>query len=256
MSSPQNRSRGVARAALAAVAAVAALAVLPAAASASLVQVTDQKLLRIGGFGEERNQLEMRFRPDSTPANPFGRFIIFDKVGAEPGSPECVSINERTVTCGAAGVDEVSVVLGDLDDELLIDTRGGNLVPPFFKVHARAGDGDDVLLGGRGDDVIKGEQGRDVIGGSAGADMIEGGPGVDALLGFAGDDRLFGGPGIDGIFGQRGADALVGGRGIDILVAKDGKRDRRLSCGPGTVTEQRAVVDRFDPKAHGCTVDD
>ena len=76
----KQSTRCLARTLAAAAAALAVLAAAPAGASASLVQVTEDKLLRIAGFDEERSLLEMRFSHDATPVNPFGRFIVVDNV--------------------------------------------------------------------------------------------------------------------------------------------------------------------------------
>jgi Ca2+-binding RTX toxin-like protein len=90
---------------------------------------------------------------------------------------------------------------------------------------------------------LEGSPGADILIGDAGRNNLIGRGGADTLIGRAGRDRLVGG-------GK--ADALIGGKDPDLLYARDGRRDRRLSCGPGAGRLQRASRDRSDPPASGC----
>jgi Ca2+-binding RTX toxin-like protein len=88
--------------------------------------------------------------------------------------------------------------------------------------------GDDALWGFGGDDALTGDYGDDVITGGAGDDTAEGGDGVDVLFGgdFAadgsrnansGDDALNGGADGDALWGFDGNDTVEGGAGNDYL---------------------------------------
>jgi hypothetical protein len=93
--------------------------------------------------------------------------------------------------------------------------------------YAAVGDGADRFTGGQGDDIVDGGRGADVLRGAGGNDRLTGGPG--------GRDRLFGQGGLDGLF------------------AEDGKRDRRIDCGPGANLAEFATLDRRkDPAAKSC----
>jgi len=90
-----------------------------------------------------------------------------------------------------------------------------------------AGDLGDELNGGNGDDTLVGGAGVDVANGSAGNDAITGG---------GGNDRLSGGDGNDSITGGAGADELIAGIGDDTLDANDGEADLQIHGGPGIDT--------------------
>jgi len=93
---------------------------------------------------------------------------------------------------------------------------------------------------------------NDRLTGSAGADLLEGWRGYDRIAGRDGDDVLLGGDGHDRIMGGRGSDLLRGNRDLDVLHARDGVRDKRLSCGPGAGDGERAGVDSKDPAPRSC----
>jgi hypothetical protein len=74
------------------------------------------------------------------------------------------------------------------------------------------------------------------------------GTGADRLIGSKGANFLAGTRGGDLLAGRRGRDEMFAGGGDDVVRAADGKRDRRISCGPG---HDRAVLDPLDI-ATGC----
>ncbi len=100
--------------------------------------------------------------------------------------------------------------------------------------HAKAGGGDDILIGNEADNWLYGNHGSDKLyglGGNdillgddpsipwvGGKDILEGGDGDDLLLGMAGDDELNGGNGADTLYGYTGDDVLTGGAGKDIFL--------------------------------------
>ena len=77
--------------------------------------------------------------------------------------------------------------------------------------------GRDRLVGGAGEDTLRGGKGNDRLSGSGGADRLEGDAGADVLKGGGVRDRLFGGDGSDRLFGNAGKDRLEGGAGNDVL---------------------------------------
>jgi hypothetical protein len=95
------------------------------------------------------------------------------------------------------------------------------------------------VLGGSAGDKLDGSDGRNYLYGGVGGDYLNGGGGSDALHGDPGDDYIDGGPGPDWLFG---------GAGIDLLRARDGRRDRVVSCGEGV---DLVIADRLDVVA-GC----
>ena len=77
--------------------------------------------------------------------------------------------------------------------------------------------------------------------GTKGPDKIAGTAKADVVKGRGGDDR---------IKGRGGRDRLFGGRGADRLNAVDGRRDRRVSGGPGNDVCRIDAADR--PNVKGC----
>lgn len=88
--------------------------------------------------------------------------------------------------------------------------------------------------------------------GSPKEDVLIGDAASNILLGRGGDDQVRGEEGDDFLVGGTGRDELTGGRGNDRLYARDGKRDRRLRCGPLPLRQDVAKVDPADPPAGGC----
>ncbi len=81
----------------------------------------------------------------------------------------------------------------------------------------RAGDGNDTLNGGFGDDNLNGNKGNDIVNGENGNDVVQGGKGIDNVTGGLGNDFLNGNIGNDLVFGNEGADILHGGKDHDQL---------------------------------------
>ena len=156
----------------------------------------------------------------------------------EPGVPWTVTAPDCAVVTGTDEVfcsgpfTSLAVIGGDgnegfetrrFDHPVLTDMAGG----------------DDSVTGGRKDDSI---------GLGTGDDFAKGGPGLDRIYGWIGDDGLFGGAGQDHLIPGPGADRAFGEAGIDSIAARDGDRERRVDCGKGDDREERARVDRFDPR--------
>jgi Ca2+-binding RTX toxin-like protein len=147
------------------------------------------------------------------------------------------------------------------------------------------GKGNDLMLGGNGPDQFRGEQGFDSVsyadhttagvvatigttaddgnaadGPPTGRDSIDktveklaGSSFADLLTGSRNDDVLVGLAGSDRLKGLAGADIFKGKGGIDILRARDGQADKKLSCGPGAHSRERAKLDRgLDPAPKSC----
>lgn len=109
--------------------------------------------------------------------------------------------------------------------------------------------GDDCLFGYRGSDRLIGGPDRDRLVGGSSADTINGGEGNDRIDGGFGGDLLSGNSGNDRIIGRTGRDRISTGSGNDRVDARDGRRDRRISCGTGRDT---VIADRVDRVAHDC----
>jgi Ca2+-binding RTX toxin-like protein len=142
------------------------------------------------------------------------------------------------------------------------------------------GGGTDVLFADAGADRLDGGLGTDLLvssvatcqahsfDGGAGIDTVSyaraergvrvslssGGPagcgapdrllGAESLEGSDGPDVLSGDGGRNSLLGHLGADTLLSKGGVDFIDAGDGRRDRRVDCGPGG---DEAVLDAADP---------
>ncbi|MEO8687201.1 MAG: hypothetical protein ABI611_03150 [Solirubrobacteraceae bacterium] len=161
---------------------------------------------------------------------------------AGPGNDRLTGGRLGDLLCGEAGNDHIDGLGGP--DRLFGDFCPGAKLARI----AQAGQGDDVVSGGKGNDRLDGGAGRDTLSGGAGDDRLSGGAGRDTLSGGAGDDRLSGGAGDDTLTGGGGRNRYAGGAGNDKLSAVNGKRDR-VDCGAGR--RDRARVDRRD-RVKGC----
>ncbi len=235
-------------------AAVAFACAAPAAAQASVIQVTVAGELRIDGQPGEQSKVEVYYRTADEAG--FGgvsdRIIVGDDAGATAAGDLCAVISTGDVSCDARTVTSIVAAMGDGDDTVRVNAGKTDFLPASFAVSIRGGDGNDVLRGGLGDVFISGDGGSDIAAGFTGDDRLFGGPGNDGVVGFTGNDLLSGGVGNDAVFGQKGRDTMRGEQGNDVLLARDGFRDRVIDCGPGGV--QQAVVDRRDPKPRRCQV--
>ncbi|MDP9228634.1 MAG: hypothetical protein M3M99_06210, partial [Actinomycetota bacterium] len=73
------------------------------------------------------------------------------------------------------------------------------------------------------------------------------------LFGGSNDDLVSGGLDNDFIKGNKGVDVMKGNDGLDRIFARDRRRDRRINCGPGANSAERAKRDKGkDPKARRC----
>jgi hypothetical protein len=141
--------------------------------------------------------------------------------------------DRRTLT-GTSGNDELSARVGN---DALIGRDGHDQIG--------GGPGADVLLGGAGSDELRAFGGNDQLRGGAGSDLLLGHDGDDVLVGGSGDDVLSDGPGRH----SGGRTFLHGGPGRDFLIARDGRGDDELRCGPG---RDVAVADPSDKVSKDC----
>jgi Ca2+-binding RTX toxin-like protein len=94
--------------------------------------------------------------------------------------------------------------------------------------------------------VVHGGLGRDDLAGSPDTDWLQN---RDHLFGGKGSDELFAKGGNDVLAGGRGHDELEAGPGKDRLRARDGTRDKEISCGRG---RDRLKRDGKDPHGTRC----
>lgn len=133
--------------------------------------------------------------------------------------------------------DDIRVLLGDGDDEVMTSEQGVTLVRGGAgddELHGHTAevvmgdDGDDMLMGhgalfgGRGDDHLMGQPIDEVFHGGPGNDMIEGWDGDDIVYGDAGDDHISGGEGDDILVGGAGDDHITGDGGRDVVIGWPG----------------------------------
>ena len=215
-------------------------------------------------------------------------FRITDEGGVAAGVG-CIPVIGGVACADPTGaIREIHVALKGGDDLFSVGDESDPMPPQLLETIIGAGAGNDVVIGGNSRNRILGEDGRDVLAGGDAADRLVGGDGRDGLIGFGEDDLIWGGDGADAIFafggddilrGQTGSDTLIAGRGDDRLLggrkadllfggkgidhmlggaghdrllAKDGRRDRRIDCGPGRRERKRLQIDAVDPKPIRC----
>jgi Ca2+-binding RTX toxin-like protein len=179
---------------------------------------------------------------------------------------------------GGAGADRVSG--GPGNDEVdgaavgLVGVDGADTLSGDSGVDSLQGrDGDDTMVGGPDQDTLSGGVGRDTVdyAYTSGTNVtvrldrgrgrtsqpgdrdslievenVSGGGQRDTLTGSREQNRLDGATGEDYVDGDFSVDRLAGGSSADVVAARDGSRDRTVSCGPG---EDLAIVDRLDRPA-------
>jgi Ca2+-binding RTX toxin-like protein len=213
----------------------------PTTANTDTISVT----LNTGG---EATRLQISNPPAFAPgftAEQFGDDEI--EINADLGD----AIGDRLVLVVA----EANLVLGDTGvdwnpNQFFLDQDIALSGIEFHGIEAGVG---ETTFTGQGNSVTGGPIDRQIsYSGGAGRDRVTGGEGLDGLDGGAGRDVMHGAGGIDYVTGGPGArDKLFGDNGADKLFAKDGKRDRRLDCGPGggeTVKRDK----RKDPDPISC----
>jgi Ca2+-binding RTX toxin-like protein len=166
----------------------------------------------------------------------------------------------------AAGTDTISggagddTVQGQAGGDSLAGEAGSDVLDGGTSADTlNGGPGGDRLVGGPGEDAVTYATTADVMvtlsagsGGSAAPgdrDRIEqvedvnGGAQRDTVTGTGAANVLDGAKGEDYVDGRRGVDELDGGGGADVVAARDGARDKPVSCGPG---KDFAIVDPRD----------
>ncbi|MGH2955439.1 MAG: hypothetical protein ACRDL6_00390 [Solirubrobacterales bacterium] len=199
-----------------AILAVGLVALLWAAPSQGATASSAGGFLTITGGPGESNEIEVSYSP-TVPQ--YQVVDVFSRITAGTG---CVPTLSGAAVCSPVGVARIVVDAGDGADivDLLLENAPG-AIPA----------------------TVRGGRGSDLLFGSTGADALVGGAGSDVMTGRGGNDELFGG---------KGSDVFSGGVGLDRLFAADGRRDRKLSCGPGSNRRERAKLDRRDPKPKSC----
>ena len=155
--------------------------------------------------------------------------------------PECSGGGTNTVTCTfPAGISDIIVEAGDLDDSIRVDAPQGMPGSPLQegRLFLTGGDGSDEITvvappGARGTADLNGDDGADPVG--DGGDVLTGGGMRDFLSGGGGIDALFGGAGDDGLFpGAGNAERADAGPGDDTLQYRAGDgTDELLDGGEG-----------------------
>jgi hypothetical protein len=188
---------------------------------------------------------------------------------AAPGTTNNLSVSMGTLT-GSDGNVYPAYVFSDtagLTTPLFLSCTGGTTVDPNTGRQSgqelrcyppETGPLDDPALKidvGDGDDRVTIAQGPTAPH-PAIEQQIKGGGGNDSLTGSAQNPDLFGpfiqgGPGNDRLF-TSGAHNLSGEGGVDKLSAKNGVRNRRINCGPGSDKRESAKRDKKDAKAVSC----
>lgn len=222
-----RRVRTATRAAVALFTATAAGLTLAPSASAWTAGVEGTTLVIQADPGEA-NRIDVDVAPG-------GNLIVMDDAGTVRAlGVGCSDPDEEgTATCARAGLTDVRIDAGDLDDTVSV----GEISLP---VRVLGGDGHDQITTGSGDDTLDGGPGNDTLDAGAGDDVLLGGDGDDTLLGGSGNDRIDGGSGVDQIDGDLGDDRITGGDGgdqIDAGAGNDhvdgGQGDNQITGGDG-----------------------
>lgn len=135
-----------------------------------------------------------------------------DDEGIRLVSTDGATFDVRDLVSGAARGDAFGVVA--------LGTQGADSLDESASAEAV------YINAGQGDDMVRGGKGADFLVGGAGADWIWGNGGADTLLGGGGDDWLTGGAGADVVL-------FTGGDGMD------------------TITDFRSGTDRIDLRPMG-----
>jgi RTX calcium-binding nonapeptide repeat (4 copies) len=234
---------------IALLAAVAALVVAAPAAATTIATYEDDR------FGEFYVEVEGDAGPNNIRIRSEGErdtFVIVDSRQIEVS--DCPRLSAHKVRCESPYYPYLTVV-GKGGGDRVMARHSGDLF-----LTADGGSGGDVIVGGEvssisggpGDDKAVGGKGGDSIDGGAGEDIAVGGKGSDRIDGKVGADVLRGGDGPDLIDGWGGREILSGGDGVDELDASDGRRDRRIRCGPGGGDDVALIDRRLDPRPRQC----
>jgi Ca2+-binding RTX toxin-like protein len=156
-----------------------------------------------------------------------GRTFTIDDVVTVKAGKGCKAVkgDKTKVRCTTSkNPDWFRVYTGDKNDTITNKTDLG--------MTARAGSGNNTIIGGpkhdelfaeEGNDKIYGMSGADYIFSAGGNDYISGGPGSNELIGGSGNDEINGGPDFDRIRPDAGNDLAHGGPGDDYFEESSGR---------------------------------
>jgi hypothetical protein len=217
-----------------------------AASLAAIVPAAEADPTRVTGGGEQSNDYKLVAAPGtannisvSLAPDPLGGFdyVFTDSAGLV--TPLYLSCHAPDGGNAAVGVHDALICATPFLDE------GSS-----FVVKVEAGDGNDRVDMSFGKapgfnnvaQIIQGEGGNDKLSAS--------GPPLLVSNSFL-DPVLDGGPGNDVL--RSGSNHKLKGRGgIDRIFARNGVRNLKISCGPGSNKREVAKVDRKDPKPKSC----
>lgn len=128
-------------------------------------------------------------------------FAVFDLAGGDDRAT--YRGGDNAFLLGGSGDDYLT---GNGDDFFMGGSGDDTINATGRRAVARAGTGNDSILGTFGDDWLLGEAGNDFINASGGNDFVAGGDGNDRLYAGAGNDWIIGGAGDDGMSGGDGSD--------------------------------------------------
>jgi Ca2+-binding RTX toxin-like protein len=245
--------------------AVAAPLALPGAAMATITAETTGDTVVVNGdssnntinfeWNKQRPELLIVSNP-RTPSDPL------NAGGACEAGTDPVHMTPE-LRCPLAGMRRASISVGDGSDTVSVSVDNADeLLPDLFPIPVSVigGDGNDDLQTGGWHGRAFGENGDDVLYGRSGPSYLSGGNGNDNLTDpEGGNDRLDGGDqgdvldsfgGRDVVIGGTGRDVMRAGTGRDRIYAEDGKRDKRIRCGPGG--GDFAIRDAEDPRPQLC----
>jgi hypothetical protein len=157
-----------------------------------------------------------------------GRVEVRDRGASLAAGAGCRGEADGAVSCPLTNVAYFTVLLGDGDDALVVESELGN-------ASYEGGEGDDAISGGAGYESFSGGPGSDSLHGGAGpdlfseddtaaADLYDGGAGPDEIsygarkAGLIADLQAGTGPDGDRL---NGIESLDGGQGDDVILGSD-----------------------------------
>ncbi len=179
---------------------VAALLLAPGFAFGSTAKITFANV-KYDAVAGETNQLTVQRQ---------GSNYVFTESGAVAiaAAAPCVNILASVAACPVAGIQQIDVALGDMNDSASFDA---SVVGSLDDVELDGGVGNDTLAGaGPTDGYLLGREGNDVITGSDGDDDVRAGEGNDTVNTGTGDDYVDEGSGADTVNTGSGNDRIRG----------------------------------------------
>jgi Ca2+-binding RTX toxin-like protein len=210
----------------------AAVAIVPGMARGSDLFIQGGDTVRYSADPGEANNMTIALDGANYRITDPGVALIDTSVGG------CAPVSATEATCPTAGITDISVQLGDMNDTGTLADSVANVGSGWSgdagNDTLNGGDGtDSSLSGGDNNDTLNAGALGDNLNGGVGNDTSNGGPGSDSLSDDAGNDTLSGNGGSDNVQGgssPNGADTMSGGADRDNLNLNGRTGDLRVTA--------------------------